>query len=165
MEKQWFDKGDAFQLSVTSDGTTEKQWGKRLERKGFSIGSNAMNILNEGFAPTRGITSMVIILKSTLFTEKERTERNIRAEAERRGLLSPHPEIACLIREKLENKDMKQMGMRRVLVMHTPIRKYPGGALYLLGIDRRGGTSNLMTYCSSPPGGWSGERGFAFVQP
>lgn len=124
-ERKWHEKDDVIYFSVTSDGTTGEQWITRLEVKGFHVSEDVKNVLRRpDFVPTDGVTYDIASLKGLLFIDTTAISEQIQKEAERRGFAEPHPETACLIREKFSDADLKAMGLTRLIVMHR-INKDP----------------------------------------
>jgi len=115
----WYEKDGVIYFSVTSDGTIGEDWISRLERKDVPVSDYAKNILRSvDFKSTIGVFK-VAILKTTLIDK--RTIRRINAEAEKRGLSRPSAELACLIRDKFTNREIKTMGFSDIIIMHQPI--------------------------------------------
>jgi hypothetical protein len=89
--------------------------------------------------------------------------KNIHAEADRRVLIKPNAEVACLIRESFSDEDIEAMGLWWIMVMHEPIKDStsdPG----LLGATREFGGRCLGVYCGGgPDSAWHPAHGFAFV--
>src|SRR3989344_2067345 len=136
----WREEDGVIYFSVTSDGTTGKDWIARLESKGFCLlDGYAKQLLSSlDFKPTNGVTTEVAVLKGMLFEGDDRTSKTIRAEADKRKLTKPNAEVACLIREKFADKELEAMGLLWIVVMHEPI-KDSGGYPRLLRAGRRGG--------------------------
>jgi hypothetical protein len=149
---------------VTSDGTTGKQWIKRLEGNGFRVEDYAKQVLRSpSFKPTKGITTEVAVLKGMIFTDNHRiTTKKIRIEADKRKLSKPNIELACLICEKFTNEEIEQMGLQCIVVMHEAI-KDSNGRQHLLGVGYPIGWDWLSTYDGRPGSRWSRDDGFAFV--
>ena len=163
LPRRWREQDGAIYLSVTSDGTTGPQWIERLEKKGFQLAKWEKDILRSSdFTPTNGVTYEIAVLKGGLFTDGERTTRNIRVDADRRGWTKPNAEVACLIREQFSDEEIEAMGLWWIVAMHEPI-KDSDGDLDLLGASRRGGGRRLDAFCDGPGRGWHREDGFAFV--
>lgn len=161
--RNWREEDGVIYFSVTSDGTTGPQWIERLEGKGFRIGDYAKSVLrNEDFKPTNGVTTEVAVLKGMLFEDNKRITKNIRTEAANRTLENPNAEIACLIREKFTDEEIKAMGLTWIVAMHEPI-KDSGGGPGLLGAGRSGDGRWLGAYCGKPDRRWSRGSGFAFA--
>jgi len=114
------------------------------------------------FNPTSGVTSEIVALKGTLWNGSERTTKNIRAEAEKRGLTKPNAEVACLIREMFSDKELEAMGIWWIVTMHEPINDSDGGPI-LLYADRSGDGCWLSTDYGYPGHGWGDNGSFAFV--
>ena len=161
--RSWREKDGVIYFSVTSDGTEGEDWIKRLEGKGFRVGNYAKQMLRSpDFKPTNGLTTEVAVLKGMLFEDQSRTTKKIRAEADKRKLVVPNAELACLIREKFTDKEIEAMGLIWIVAMHEPIKDSDGlpGLLY---VDRRDRGRWLSARCDSPGGRWCRDCGFAFA--
>lgn len=111
-ERKWREENDIIYLSVTSNGTTGKEWITRLTKKGFGLSDYAKSILrSEVFKPTSGVTTEIAILKGNLFTDNDRIATTIRAFATEQKLEAPNAEVACLIRENFSDEDIEAMGL------------------------------------------------------
>ncbi|MFH1956553.1 MAG: hypothetical protein ABIJ28_02825 [Patescibacteria group bacterium] len=158
---EWREESGVIYFSVTSDGTSGQDWIKRLESNGFQVSDWAKSILHSlDFKPTSGVTTEIAILKGSLFSDSNRTTRNIYAEADRRNLTKPNAEVGCLIREKFSDKEIKAMGLWWIVVMHEPIKDSDGDPA-LLHVYR----SARWLYASygNPDSRWDPGNGFAFV--
>lgn len=120
--RSWREKDGIIYFSVTSDGTTGDDWIDHLERKDFYLDSSGKRLLRSSdFKPTKGMTTEVAVLRSALFEENDRITEKILAEGNKRKLLEPNAEVACLILQKFGGKGIKAMGLNWILVMHEPI--------------------------------------------
>jgi hypothetical protein len=108
------------------------------------------------------VTIEVAVLKGMLFEEGDRVTDKIRAEAQKRKLSKPGPELACLIREKFTNNEIEVMGLWHIVCMHEPIKDVFGFP-ELLSVYR-GIVGRWRDTCYDKPGrSWDREHGFAFV--
>jgi len=149
-------------FSVTSDCTTGKEWIARLKAKGFCVGDYAESVLlSKSFKPTSD-TYEIAVLKGEIFSDRDRTTKNIHEEAKNRKFTVPNVEIACLIREKFSDKELEAMGLYWIITMHEPIRD-SGGDYVLLGAGRGNRDPRLSTFHENPGDGWGCGGGFAFV--
>jgi len=161
--QRWREEAGVIYFEVTSDGTTGEQWIDRLTRKDFRVGDYAKSVLRSpDFKPTSGVTYRIAVLKGTLFTDSNRITSEIRAEADRRKLSKPNPEVACLVREMFSDKELRDMGLWWIVVFHEPI-KDSGGLPSLLFAHRRADGPWLFTYCDTPDRRWGSDDGFAFA--
>lgn len=168
-EPKWREKDGIIYFSVTSDGTTGPQWFKRLENKKISVTGHAQSVLfSDDFKPTRGITTDIAILMGKRFKHKNNycDSRKILAEGDRRKLLRPNAEVACLIREKFTNEEIgNSMGLPHVVVMHKPIKSFDGTPSFL-SVNCYDGDNALDTYYINADGSSYGPNdGFAFAVP
>jgi len=166
VESKWIEKDGVIHFSVTSDGTTGKEWITRLKRKGFRLDDYAESILrSKDFKPTNGIIYKIAILNGGLISRYDDyiTTETILKEGARRKLYGPNAEIACLIREKFSDEEMLSMDLPySIVVMHEPI-KDPDGSPRLLHTDRFLNPSWLGVYHGNHDGRWDRNHGFAFV--
>ena len=163
--RQWREKEGVIYFTVTSDGTTSPDWGKRLEKKGFRLSKCAKDVLcSPDFKPTNGVTYQIVVLKGTLFTDSDRITRKIRAEADRRKLEKPNAEVACLIREIFSDEELEAMGLWWIVVFHEPIEDSDGDP-HLLVAHRALEGRWLDTYYDKPDDYWDFDVGFAFALP
>jgi hypothetical protein len=161
----WREQDDVIYFSVTSDGTTGKEWIKRLEKKGFRSGDYAKSVLlSPDFKPTSGVTTEIAVLKGMLFEGHDRITSKIRAFAAERQLTAPNAEVACLIREMFMDEEIEAMGLWWIVAMHEPI-KDSGGDPSLLNSYRYDDGRWLNAYYVRPDDRWSDGGGFAFAVP
>lgn len=161
--RSWREENGVIYFSVTSDGTTGKEWIKFLEGSGFRVGDYAKQVLrSKDFKPTSGVTTEVAVLKGALFTDEYRTTSNICADSDKRKLKKPNAELACLIRVKFTDDEIKAMGLTWIVAMHEPIKDADGDPS-LLGVGRGDG-GRWLDGCYGWPGDkWDREYGFAFA--
>lgn len=161
--RSWREEDGVIYFSVTSDGTTGEDWITRLKSNGFRVGDYAKQVLRSPrFVPTKGLTTEVAVLKGMLFEDNDRITKKIRAEADKRKLLKPNAELACLICEKFTDAEIEMMGLWRIVAMHEPIMD-SGGEPYLLDANRDGGGRRLGACRGRPLGEWYRFSGFAFA--
>lgn len=141
---QGYDKLVYF--AVVSDGTTGPEWIKRLQKKGFSVGRQAETLLwSSDFKPTSGQLTVMAIVKGTCFSDNNRMTEKIYKEANRLRFGGPNMEVACLIREKFSDQDIKAMGLNFLVTMHSPVA------------DSHGDLKLLDAHCRAK-GNWFGAR-------
>jgi len=151
-------------LSVTSDGTIGPVWKERLRFSGFDIAADGvMEVLDSpNFNPTSGVTYGVAIIPGKGIEKRERNYKKITSMAKRRGLTTPGPEIACLLREKLSKEDLKDMDIGSVVIMHNlNLAKNHVGYPVLLEISQYSRRPQLET--TSRISQFYASSGFVFV--
>jgi len=105
LAQKWREEKGIIYFSVTSDGTTGLAWIKRLKKKGIQISADAKCYLR--FKPTR-ITTKIGVIKGKLYTDNDQiTETDDR----KRDYIAPNAEMACLIREKFSNDELRAIGI------------------------------------------------------
>ncbi|MEI6396980.1 MAG: hypothetical protein WCO48_02835 [Candidatus Taylorbacteria bacterium] len=167
--KRWREQDGAiyFTLPVT-EGLTGPQWIERLEKKNLRVGDWAKDVLGKtAFKPTTGVVREIAVLKGMLFEDNNRTTKGIRAAGDKRKLKhgkasEMNAEIACQIREMFTDKEIEDMGLIWIVVMHDLI-KDSDGDLNLLDADRDDDGRWLDAYYDGPDDRFRRESGFAFV--
>jgi len=157
--KRWREVDDVIYFTVVSDGTTGEAWITRLELKGFRIGHYAKSVLcSKSFKSTIGVYE-IAVLKGSLFSDNERITENIRNRGRDLELIAPNMEVACLIREMFTDKELEDMDLWYIIVMHNPVLDS-----VLLGVNRaRDG--RRLDVCNGNSGvRWNPEHGFALVR-
>jgi hypothetical protein len=128
---------DVIYCSVVSSGITGEEWLEIFEEKNVKMEDFAEYLIREHFGKyvTSGITTNLVLLKGSLFRDDERTLKNVRIEAKRRGLVAPSVEVACLFREKISGTNLRDLNLYKTVIMHEPIREEEvsreGGGLFL----------------------------------
>ncbi len=165
--RKWREEDGVIYFSVISDGTSGVDWITRLESKGFRVTGLAKDALcSSAFKPTNGVVTEVAVLKGGPCEDKSRTPWSFRAEADRRKLIAPNAELACLVREKFADEELKAMGLTFICAMHQPINIYHDGCPRLLDVSRYGPGRELNATDAEPFGGlWNRDVGCAFVVP
>ena len=165
---------DAIYITVTSDGTTEPEWINRLKAKGCWVTEGRAKgfLLSEEFKPTKGVTTKIAILRRELFRGgRSQTMRDVSNFARKHKLQQPNMEVACLLREKLTDNEIEQMGLWWIIIMHKPVIVDCGPSyIYhtLLGLSRTSGLEMKcldMIYGGAPDDMATSDSGFAFVSP
>ena len=159
--RSWREEDGVIYFSVTSDGTTDKEWARFIQSK---AGSGILNCCRHGvtdpsFTPTDGVTYKIAILRGALFKNNERTTSKVRSEAKRRNLKYANIEAACLALKYLTEKTLREMGLFWVLTMHRSIM----GADSRLYIDQGNEALWLGTYHDPSNYRFDRDVGFAFV--
>jgi hypothetical protein len=145
-DPNWHESCSVISLSVTSDGTNGPGWIRRLKEGGFSISESAESaLLSDDFVPTKGVTTNIRILKGGMFIgsgygynsmclcqKDARNTGNILQEAKTRKFYEPKAEIACLMREKLPDEEIKKMDLGYVAIMHEPF-EIPNSRANMIG--------------------------------
>lgn len=90
------------------------------------------------------------------------TLRHVDASARAIGLREPTVEFATLLREQLSDSHIASMGLRRLIVMHTPA-KNPDGTENLLGLGIEVGGKWLHAYSSDPSTIVTKGTGFVYL--
>lgn len=164
---KWTEVDGVIRFSLTSDGSTGREWITRLEKQGHRVEGHARRIiLSKHFKPNRDFTYEVVVLKGTQFSDEDRTYENILKEAEAREFIVPPMQLVCLIRQKFSNEELRAMGFVMICVMHRKIKDF-NLSNFLFDVDDFNGSA-LDMY--PVPGGTRGFEaypyktfGFAFI--
>lgn len=165
-KRSWTERDGMIDLGTfISDGTTGPGWIKRLKKKGRRVSEFDKGVFNsKDFNPTSGVSYHVVVLRGILWNDSDRITNNIRAEAERRNFQKHGPEVACLVREKFTDEEIKEMGLVWIVDMHEPILDYEGYPMLLYSYRGKGGRW-LHVACDGPDRKWDADCGFSFVVP
>lgn len=154
-------KGDdgVIYFSVPSYSMSGSKWLRRFQGLGFII-----NIITQGILRSRSFQSSsagtyeIAVFSGSLFEDGDRSISKIRLRAAHRHFLIPNADLACLIRDNFSNKEIRAMGLKRIIVMHQPIDGY----MLMFGCD---GAGLWLDKCDDRLGDDWGreEEGFAFV--
>lgn len=160
-KENWIEMDGSIITSVNTDGTSGKDWIKRLEKHGVEVDDLAEDVLNSpSFISSKDEKIQIQIIKAIDFNGVL-TTFNIRQRAKREYLKSLKPETACLLREMLSNSDIKNMGLERIIIMHHPFK--PRGLPVLLCLNSNGYARKLSA--ESIRTIWPKTVGFAFMVP
>lgn len=161
---KWLEKNGVVSFQVTSDGTTGPQWLERLSQKGHEVGVFAEVILrSENFKPTVGVTTEITVLKGKCFPALARFTSKMKSIGHRLELAEPSLESACLIREMFSNKELEEMGLQLMIVMHQAIKGDDGVAVHLALYELDGSELNCFWDVDNRLRPQLGELGFAFA--
>ncbi|MEX2410802.1 MAG: hypothetical protein WD607_05415, partial [Candidatus Paceibacterota bacterium] len=149
---------------VTSNGMTDKDWIAQGEIDFSDWAKDIMSKTEFNKSVTNNITYHPVLIKGDEFSGKERIIKNIRAEAKRRGYITPPPELAPLLRQAISDEDIKALGLTWLAVMHEPIIGF-GGSPSLFGLFWSDVGRWLDAYFGDPDHYWSRDDGFIFLAP
>ncbi|HAQ02247.1 TPA: hypothetical protein DCZ46_01345 [Candidatus Campbellbacteria bacterium] len=165
--RRWtVDPDGIIRFSVTGLGLTGPEMEKHLVSKGHENSDYAKQILNsQDYVPCeKGKVYNLVVLPGKLFSDGERTTENIRTDGDRRNMIHGKDlptEIGALIRLNFTNKEIEQMGLLWLVVMHEPVKDSDSGPL-LFCAGRGGDGSWLNASWDGPSSLWSREFGFVF---
>lgn len=163
LARAWREQKGVIYFSVTSNGMTGPEWIAHFEKKGDHVGDYAKQLLgHRDFVPTNGVTYQVAVIKGMIYSDRDRTIKSIREDADNMKFSKPNAEIACLIRDKFTDAEIELMGLIWIVTMHEPIKDSDGDPS-LLNASRRDGGRWLRTCYGRPDDPWDREDGFAFV--
>lgn len=143
---------------------TGSQWIGRLKAAGHNFSDCAKQLLlSPDFVPTSGVTTKIVVLPGSLWTDSDRLTSNVRTAATDRTLVKPNAEVACLVRMMFTNEEINTMGLRWLVIMHEPI-KDAGGDSHLLTVSADD-SDWLYAYCVDWAYLWYRQNGFVFAVP
>jgi hypothetical protein len=133
--------------------------------KNIEITARAKNVFFYENRETSG-TTKIVILPSTIF-DNLTTNEQIRSFAKQFGLKTPEPDLAGHIIKSFSGQNVKNMGLKSLVIMHNPIPCYDDdNDLNLLAIELVDKKWTLCTEDGSPDYCWAfkGDQiGFTFV--
>lgn len=173
---KWREEDGIIYFSVTSDGTSGPDWITRLEGNGLNVDDSAKFVLRSpDFRPTTGVTSEIAILRERRYDYKatDLIAKEIRYKADRHKLVESSAEVACLMCEMITHKQIEDMRISCILVMHKFFRFNRNDAgndvdncdqpfnIVCLCLDRD--PVNGLTTCSVNVGVWPLGSSFALI--
>ncbi len=166
-DKWTIDDEGNVRFTLVSTGFTRKQWREHLERRGFVLERWTMNPLfcsakDVPVETQAGTTHEVLLRPGSRMGEGNCTREKISSQANENGWITPHWEIACLIRDTFTDKQLKQMGLRRIVTMHEPFKDYRGNPHMLITSRDAKGNDLCLEYVE-PGEVLHKSDGFAFV--
>ena len=150
-----------IRFSVTATGKTGLGWLKRFEFKGIKIGEYAKKfLLSDDFQYT-GKTYQVAVIKSRHF-DNPSTIEDILEEGKSRNMVEANAEVACLIRDKFTDEEIRAMGLNYIITMHQKIGDcYDPRRFSTISKD---GHLWLEAHDAEPDGSWLSQNvGLAFI--
>lgn len=163
---RWWPGFGAIYFGVVSDGTTGNGWEKRLGQGG-QLGDLARRALRSPeFRASCGRESEVIVLKEKFLAGFcPPNLRSLFSFACERNLIEPSIEDACLIRDKFSNSDIRAMGLRQVVVMHSPFKEPFGNRpLFFATLDNENIWFDMVVADFDREIKWQPDTGFAFIR-
>ncbi len=163
----WREENGIIYFSVTSDGTSGREWIVRLKEKGIDLMHFVEDLLmSNNFKPSRGVITEIEVMKVTLEGKGEGPSVDIGVgnfPKPYEGMTAVmSAEVGCLIREALSDEELtKEMGLMMMIIMHSPIDT-GNGARYL-AVTFQGGNPQLIAFVAGPRLPWNGTVGFAFT--
>lgn len=154
---KWTESSDAIRFTVTSRGILGRDWADVLYENTCKLMYRISPVIFESshFRSTNGMVYEIEIIKGY----DDTTTEEILAEAERRNLKIPNYEIGCLIREKIFDFHIRDMGIFAIVTMSRPF------VIFSYVYDRNTSEDlNLGFMSDSPNHRWNGNWGFAFIR-
>ena len=155
LKKWWREKDNdgnsIIRFTVTSDGKTGPEWIKFFKdnkyQLGFGFFISIEKILNsENFVASRNFTYDVVVLKGNIVKDNRRHIERMFREGKKKGYQRPPIEIACLIREKFTNEEIKKMGLWTIVIMHEPVKDDHQESPHNIVVDRDEEQEHLSIY-------------------
>ncbi len=160
---RWIEKNSVLYFTLTSSGKTGEEWVDYLESKGIFVDDYIRSVLrHKNFRPTKaGTLHNISIIRGDLFSDENRTMKSVCNYAKGFEVIGPCVEVACLIRESFTDKEIGEMGLRRIITMHEPIPDFNGNPCVLgASIYER---NWINTYPVTFDRVWNRDSGFAFA--
>jgi len=130
---------------VVSNGQNGMEIFHALKEQKTRLGNNIYEILHSpefNNSVTKGVTYYSGILRGDEFDNRSRTTLNAIAEGKRRGGIEHPSEFAALLRFKLSDKYIRDLGFQGLIPMHKPISEWTQNRimdshLLCIGADKR----------------------------
>lgn len=149
-------------FDVVSQGVTGKEWIDKLAADGYPPDDLSRSLfLSRQFRPTAGLITTIAVLNGASFDREQRTLKSIHDFAKQRKLKEAKAEHVALIRDCVSDKDLSELHVGGILVMHRPL-KGPDGRLWLCGPSRYD-WPEVGAFSASCEGSYRDTDGFAFV--
>ena len=171
--KNYTEKGYRIYFEVNTLGLTAEEWEVRLESKGHKLSDRARDILSKPdynekhrYEPNQTL-KVALIRGKEIKKDSERLNKNLKAIAVKdfseTSVSGLKGELALLIREKFSNKELEEMDLWYIAVLHEPIIDSAGDPRVL---DSRlgGGESWVSTRFGNESDDWFDNGAFAFLQ-
>ncbi len=155
-------------LEVTSNGLSGNEWITHLEKSGCHISIIAKKLLgHKRVTPTKGVTYRFAVITGRELEAGKRTFEHACAEAIRRGYLEPTAECAPLLRELVSFEMQREMGIKRLIVMHKHLRDPDTNQPFLFMLWTVDGSNSLCRWLDAfmdiPDSLRSLDDGFVFL--
>lgn len=162
-KSSWYEWNNIVYFTVVSDGATGRQWIERLTKQGFKLTSKTKELLlSLDFDSTNKRIYKIAVVRGSIFNNKGRRSKVIRADAVQRKFITPTMEIACLIRQSFSDEELESMRLSWIVTMHNPVSDFDN-ALHLLRLGSSEDYSWLNTSNGYSDSRWSKDTGFAFI--
>ncbi|MEN9338479.1 MAG: hypothetical protein RI945_204 [Candidatus Parcubacteria bacterium] len=171
--KPWTEKNPRIYFEVSTLGLTAEEWKERLIQGGHKLSDWTKDILskpdyNQNHRYEAGkMLKVVLIRGKDIEKDSERLTKNLKVIAVKdfgeKSASELKGELALLIREKFNNKELEKMGLWYIAVLHEPIVD-SGGDPFVLYSFRGDGESWVGTAWDDPGDGWNVDGAFAFLQ-
>ena len=158
-----------YELDLQDAQITGLKWISRVEAQDFVLKEGAKDVLRaplfQSLTEKLPKSVEVVVYRATFFKKDVLTSHAMRSVAKADGLSRPLPVVACASREQLMNRDLKHMGLTRIIFMHKPIKDLRG-IPYLLTIRHREAECLLTTYNGDRSSSWRyrDDYGFAWIK-
>jgi hypothetical protein len=154
-----------FREPLVSPGWSGRRWLMYLRTQKFSLHNPFVEsvLLSESFLPQPGQEYHPIILKWPLWPDEIRNDLAVIWVSCEMGLYFPRVELACLMRQALNDEDLQAMGLDWLNIMHMPV--LGPGTLGHLEITRTGGGRWLSGHVRPLDYRYPRGEGFLFEDP
>lgn len=156
-------------IILTATGLTGKEWIERIEKGEYKISTYAKDLLlsedfNKNISKKGAEFNVCIVPQIELGLGKYVSTKEIKEYAEKKGWSVPTPEIACLVREAVSDKEMEDMGVWYIAALHEPIKDSDGDPRVLFAYRDDDGR-RLGTFWGDPDDQWGTGGAFPFLVP
>lgn len=166
-----FEKKSRITFTVTGTGLTGTEWVTRLEAGGHRVSGWACDVLTKpDYDENHHLEvdkeyKITLVFGKEIRKDSERTTADLKALARReigkQAVSGLKGELALLVREKFTNKELEDMGIGYIAVLHESIIDSVGGAFVLRSL-RHGDESCVDAGYDEPVFQWGDGGAFAF---
>ena len=171
--KSWIEKDGRIYFEVTTLGLTAEEWITRLKANGHKISNWAKDVLskpdydlNHRYEADKTL-KVILIRGKEIKKDSERLTKNLKAIAVKdfgtNSVSELKGELELLIRKKFSNKELEEMVLYYIVVLHEPIVD-SGGHPRVLFSFRGGGESWVDANGDDGSDRWRDSGAFAFLQ-
>lgn len=118
-------------------------------------------ITSKKFRISKDVIYVIAIIPGATFPDLGRTTKGVISRSIHNCYKRCHEECALLIREKLDNQDLEDILLSKIVIMHNPILDYSKKSR-LLNVSNYEGGNCITARLDNPNNSWQRDAGFAF---
>jgi len=160
--KEIEERDDCFYLTLSYRFSNVSDCLEMIKQRKFILTTPTRSVFDsKSFTLSLSSEVKIVILKSNIFSYKDRTIKNAILEGKKRGFKVPSADVAVMLRAMLTNKDLTALDLRwGLVVMHKRI-KDSWGRMTFLHVTTYEHGQYISTLPDIPNKSWSSD-GFVF---